>query len=132
VDSFDNPELQYINFSTADFNVYVYFENGYYKDVFTILMKCPICQEHKLVTQSLEDCFGRKPDIFCPKVIRLPEGKLVNHYREYSVVGDKVRIFVWPYRIITWKGESQVSVDTKRLKSNKHFFKTIMKAPLSM
>lgn len=92
-------------------------------------MKCPICQEHDLVTQSLEDCYGSKPDIFCPKVIKLPEGKLVNHYREYPVVGDKVRIFVWPYRIITWKGESQVSVDTKRQKSNKHFFKTIMKVP---
>lgn len=32
VDSFDNPELQYINFSTSDFNVYVYFEKSHYNN----------------------------------------------------------------------------------------------------
>ncbi len=92
-------------------------------------MKCPICGTEELVTQSLEDAFGRKPDVFCPKVIKLPDGKLVNHYREYPVVGDKVRIFAWPYRIITWNGQSQISMDTKRLKSTKHYFKTLLKVP---
>ena len=91
-------------------------------------MKCPICEEHELVTQSLEDCYGRIPDVFCPKVIKLPEGKIVNHYREYPVVGDKVRIFVWPYRVITWKGQSQVSMD-KVYRSGKHYFKTILRIP---
>jgi hypothetical protein len=92
-------------------------------------MKCPICNEEELVTQSLEDCYGRIPDNFCPKVIRLPDGKVVNHYREYPVLGDKVRIIVWPFRIITWKGESQVSMDSQYKKSKKHFFKTILKIP---
>lgn len=92
-------------------------------------MKCPICEELELVTQSLEDSYGRKPDVFCPKVIKLPDGKIVNHYREYPVVGDKTRIFVWPYRIITWNDESQVSMDTQYKKSGKHYFKTIMRIP---
>jgi hypothetical protein len=92
-------------------------------------MKCPICEEHELVTQSLEDCYGRKPDIFCPKVLKLPDGKIVNHYREYPVAGDKTRIFVWPFRVITWKGESQVSMDTTYKKSGKHYFKTVMRIP---
>ncbi len=92
-------------------------------------MKCPICEEHELVTQSLEDCYGRVPDVFCPKIIKLPDGKIVNHYREYPVVGDKTRIFVWPFRIITWNGESQVSMDTQYKKSKKHYFKTIMRIP---
>lgn len=92
-------------------------------------MKCPICGEEELVTQSLEDCFGRKPDVFCPKVIRLPDGKLMNHYREYPVVGDKVRIFVWPYRLITHNGQTQVSIDSQYKKNKKHYFKTIMRVP---
>jgi hypothetical protein len=91
-------------------------------------MKCPICQDSELVTQSLEDCYGRTPDVFCPKVIKLPEGKIVNHYREYPVVGDKVRIFVWPYRLITHKGQTQISLDCQ-YKSGKHYFKTILKTP---
>jgi hypothetical protein len=91
-------------------------------------MKCPICQDHELVTQSLEDCYGRVPDVFCPKTVKLPDGKIVNHYREYPVVGDKVRMIVWPYRIVTWKGQSQISQDHK-YKSGKHIFKTILKIP---
>lgn len=91
-------------------------------------MKCPICQEHELVAQSLEDCWGKLPDIFCPKTIKLPEGKIVNHYREYPVAGDKVRIFAWPYRIITWKGQSQISQDWA-YKSGKRYFKTILRVP---
>lgn len=90
-------------------------------------MKCPICQKHELVEQSLEDSYGRIPDIFCPEVVRLPDGKIVNHYREYPVIG-KVRMIAWPYRIINWKGQSQVSKD-HRYKSGKHYFKTIIKLP---
>ena len=90
-------------------------------------MKCPLCNNHELVTQSLEDSYGRIPDIFCPEVVRLPDGKIVNHYREYPVIG-KVRMVAWPYRIINWKGQSQVSKD-HRYKSGKHYFKTILKCP---
>lgn len=90
-------------------------------------MKCPICQKHELVAQSLEDCYGKVPDLFCPEVVRLPDGKILNHYREYPIV-NKVRIIVWPYRVINWKGESQISKD-HRYKSGKHFFKTVLKIP---
>lgn len=90
-------------------------------------MKCPLCNNHELVTQSLEDSYGRIPDIFCPEVVRLPDGKIVNHYREYPIVG-KIRMIAWPYRIINWKGQSQVSKD-HRYKSGKHYFKTILKCP---
>lgn len=90
-------------------------------------MKCPICEKHELVAQSLEDCYGRIPDLFCPEIVKLPDGKVMNHYREFPVVG-KVRMIVFPFRIINWKGESQVSQD-RTYKSGKHFFKTILKTP---
>lgn len=89
-------------------------------------MKCPICQKHELVAQSLEDCYGRVPDLFCPEVVKLPDGKVVNHYREYPIVG-KVRIVVFPYRIITWRGKSQISRDHTYKKSGKHIFKSLIK-----
>lgn len=90
-------------------------------------MKCPICHNHELVTQSLEDSYGRLPDIFCPEVLKLPDGKIVNHYREYPIIG-KIRMFAWPYRIINWRGESQISKD-HQYKSGKHYFKTVLKTP---
>lgn len=90
-------------------------------------MKCPICLKHELVTQSLEDSYGRIPDVFCPEVVKLPDGKIVNHYREYPIIG-KTRMIAMPYRVINWKGESQISQDHK-YKSGKHYFKTILKIP---
>jgi hypothetical protein len=91
-------------------------------------MKCPICQKHELVAQSLEDSYGCIPDIFCPEVVRLPDGKIINHYREFSIIG-KIRMIAWPYRVINWKGQSQISQNHK-YKSGKSFFKTILKTPL--
>lgn len=88
-------------------------------------MKCPLCQKHELVAQSLEDCYGQLPDLFCPEIVKLPDGKIMNHYREFQVVG-KVRMIAFPYRIINWKGRTQISRDN-RYKSGKHFFKTILK-----
>lgn len=88
-------------------------------------MKCPICQQHELVAQSLEDCYGQLPDIFCPEVVKLPDGKIVNHYREYPAIG-KTRMIAFPFRIINWKGKSQIS-KTHRYKSGKHVFKTVLK-----
>ena len=93
-------------------------------------MKCPLCQKHELVTQSLEDSYGRFPDKFCPEVVKLPEGRLLNHYREYYINGlTKIRMIAFPYRIINWKGESQISRDHTYKKSGKHVFKTLLKIP---
>lgn len=88
-------------------------------------MKCPICQNYELVAQSLEDCYGRVPDVFCPEIVKLPDGKVVNHYREYPVIG-RVRMIAFPFRVINWKGKSQIS-RIHKYKSGKHYFKTILK-----
>jgi hypothetical protein len=93
-------------------------------------MKCPVCNEYELVSQSLEDCFGRDPDIFCPKIIKMPGGKIFNHYRENHHNGQirLIRIFAMPYRIITKYGKSQISMMSK-YKSGNAYFKTVLNIP---
>lgn len=93
-------------------------------------MKCPICKNHELATQSLEDTHGNDPDVFCPEIIKLPTGRIFNHYREHYKDGQLViqRIFAMPYRIITKRGESQISVLSK-YRSGAPYFKTMLKVP---
>jgi hypothetical protein len=90
-------------------------------------MKCPLCNNHNLVAQSLEDICGALPDIFCPEVVKMPGGKVLNHYRANSVF-PKIRMIVLPYRVLTERGISTVSILSK-YKSGKHFFKTLFKVP---
>lgn len=94
-------------------------------------MKCPICNQEELVAQSLEDCFGSAPDIFCPRTIKIPNGRLLNHYREiHDKQGNIImtRIIVLPYRIVIKDKDSQVSVLSRR-RGGDAFFKTILKVP---
>lgn len=92
-------------------------------------MKCPICNKHELVIQSLEDSLGRQPDLFCPEVVTMPGGKILNHYREFQQ-HKQVRMVVLPYRVITEAGESKVSiVDRYKSGERRHFFKTLLKVP---
>lgn|SRR5574337_1017242 len=90
-------------------------------------MKCPICQNHELVAQSLEDIYGGQPDIFCPAIVKLPDGKVLNHYRENPYY-HKVRMIAMPYRVMTHMGKSKVSV-LSQYKSGKYYFKTILNIP---
>ncbi len=92
-------------------------------------MKCPICNNHELVEQSLEDSGGRPPDRFCPEVVKMPGGKLFNHYREVVSLG-RVRIIVPPYRIITEDGQSLISIQSRyKTGEKKHYFKFILEVP---
>jgi hypothetical protein len=94
-------------------------------------MKCPVCQKHELVKQSLEDCGGEFPDIFCPEVVDIGNGKKLNHYREYAIM-DRVRIIVLPFRILTDEDDgtfrSNIGILSK-YKSGKPYFKTLLKLP---
>lgn len=94
-------------------------------------MKCPVCQKQELVKQSLEDCGYEIPDVFCPTVVDIGNGKVVNHYREFKTI-DRVRIVLLPYRIMTehryGKTTSNVGVLSK-YKSGKSYFKTLLKLP---
>lgn len=87
-------------------------------------MKCPMCGNHELVAQSLEDVFGGVPDTFCPEVIKI-SGKLFNHYRTSPY---RTRMIVLPYRILTQNGKSKVSIQSK-YKSGKEYFKTLFTVP---
>lgn len=87
-------------------------------------MKCPICQNHEIVAQSLEDIYNDKPDTFCPEVVKIA-GKLYNHYRENQY---RTRIIVPPYRILTNNGKSKVSIQAK-YKSGKGYFKALFTVP---
>jgi hypothetical protein len=93
-------------------------------------MKCPVCNKHELVIQSLEDSFGHAPDHFCPEIITLPGGKILNHYREFQ--GTKqVRMIVPPYRVLTESGCSKVSLQSRyKTGSQGYYFKTILKIPI--
>jgi hypothetical protein len=94
-------------------------------------MKCPICTEHELVTQSLEDTHGQTPDIFCPQIVKLPSGKIYNHYRvNHNNTGQPLitRIIALPYRIITKHDKSQISMLSK-YRSGAPYFKTMMTIP---
>ena len=93
-------------------------------------MKCPVCLKHELVEQSLEDSFGRAPDLFCPEVITLPGGKVLNHYRDFQWM-KQTRIIVPPYRIVTEKGQSKVSIQSRyKTGERSYFFKTLLKLPV--
>lgn len=94
-------------------------------------MKCPVCQNHELAKQSLEDTYGGDPDVFCPEVIKLPSGRVFNHFREHYKTGKLVvqRIFVLPYRIITKGDMSQISV-LSQYRSGAPYFKTMLKVPV--
>lgn len=96
-------------------------------------MKCPICQKHELVKQSLEDCGGEFPDIFCPEVVDIGNGKKLNHYRQFAIM-DRTRIIILPFRIITDcsfdDGTFRSNVGfLSKYKSGKPYFKTLMKLP---
>lgn len=91
-------------------------------------MKCPVCGKYELVTQSLEDSFGHRPDLFCPETITLPGGKILNHYRHFQHL-KQTRIIVPPYRIITHDNESEIGLQS-RYKSGKYFFKTLLRLPV--
>ncbi len=91
-------------------------------------MKCPLCNKHELVDQSLEDCGGRNPDRFCPEVVNIG-GKLFNHYREVPSLG-RTRIIIPPYRIITEDGVSLISIQSRyKTGEKKHYFKFILEVP---
>ena len=92
-------------------------------------MKCPVCNKHELVTQSLEDSYGREPDQFCPEIVTMPGGKVLNHYREF-LGAKEVRIIVPPYRIVTENGTSKVSIQSRYRSGNReYYFKTLLKIP---
>lgn len=100
-------------------------------------MKCPICQKHELVEQSLEDCGYETPDVFCPTVVEIGNGKMVNHYREFRSI-DRIRIVILPYRILTESRYDKSSRSDKyftnvgilsKYKTGKSYFKTLMKLP---
>ena len=92
-------------------------------------MKCPVCNKHELVIQSLEDSFGRAPDRFCPEIITMPGGKILNHYREFQGA-KQIRMIVPPYRIITESGHSKVSIQSRYKTGNQeYYFKTLLKIP---
>lgn len=91
-------------------------------------MKCPICNNHELVTQSLEDSFGFAPDLFCPEVTKV-EFKTLNHYREFTSRGE-IRVIVLPYRIVTKNNRSTVGLLKKyKTGERKNYFKTILNVP---
>src|SRR5271170_1072715 len=93
-------------------------------------MKCPICNKHELVAQSLEDSFGKQPDLYCPEVVTIPGGKILNHYREFQQY-KQVRMIVPPYRIISGNNLSKISIQSRYATGEKAFyFKTILKLPL--
>lgn len=93
-------------------------------------MKCPICNKHELVTQSLEDSFGHAPDVFCPEIITMPGGKILNHYRELRS-HKQVRMIVPPYRIITENNLSKVSFQSRyETGERRYYFKTLLKLPI--
>jgi hypothetical protein len=89
-------------------------------------MKCPLCNEHELVEQSLEDISGKKPDRFCPKIIKI-DGRVYNHYREVTELG-RTRIIIPPYRVITEDGASLISIQSK-YKTGKTYFKFFLEVP---
>jgi|SRR5580698_8186502 hypothetical protein len=91
-------------------------------------MKCPLCEKYELVSQSQEDSFGNEPDVFCPEIIKMPDGKIFNHYREFREA-DQIRMFALPYRIITEHGMSKVGLRSQ-YKSGTYYFKTVLKLPV--
>lgn len=93
-------------------------------------MKCPVCQKHELLTQSLEDSFGNIPDLFCPEIETMPGGKILNHYREFRQ-HKQIRMIIPPYRIITQNEESKVSIQSRYKTGQKgYYFKTLLKLPV--
>ena|SRR5271165_2766883 len=93
-------------------------------------MNCPICNKHQLVVQSLEDSGGSLPDRFCPEVITMPGGKILNHYRENQHY-NSVRMIVPPYRIVTQNNVSKISIQSQYKGGNrKYYFKTLLKLPV--
>jgi len=93
-------------------------------------MKCPICKKHELVAQSLEDSYGRLPDLFCPEIITLPGGKILNHYRDFQGL-KQTRMIVPPYRVITEGNESKVSLQSRyKTGGQGYYFKTLLKLPV--
>ena len=92
-------------------------------------MKCPICDKYELISQSLEDSQGKEPDLFCPEIIKMPNGKILNHYREYPFY-QQIRMIVLPYRILTLTKDNVSKVSIKsQYKNGEHYFKTLLTVP---
>ena len=70
-------------------------------------MKCPICSEYELVLQSFED--NNYPDLFCPKIITLPNRKIYVHYRELYNRSTQ-RTIVLPYKLTTVGDKSKIAI----------------------
>lgn len=101
-------------------------------------MNCPLCNK-PLLEQSPEDTGWATPDLYCPEVITLPNGKKVNHYRERKEP-DEVVIHVPPYRILTketyYKPQKIYNLISKigllsryKTGSKSYYFKTILTTP---
>jgi len=87
-------------------------------------MKCPICSEYELVEQSLEDNYY--PDLFCPKIITLPNRKIYAHYRElYN--RSMQRTIVLPYKLSTIDDKSKIAILSQYKTGDKNwYFKTMI------
>jgi|SRR5271166_6565812 len=93
-------------------------------------MRCPVCKKHELVAQSLEDSYGYAPDLFCPDVVTLPGGKILNHYRDFQRL-NQTRMIIPPYRIITEANESKISIQSRYKSGEKnYYFKTLLTLPI--